>query len=41
MHMEFCSFGHRILGRDLLSPKLKVPPTIMYVINIASTIYSH
>ena len=36
MYMEFCSFGHRLLDRDLLPPKLKVHPTIMYVNNIAS-----
>ena len=40
MYMEFWIFGHRLLGRDLFSPKLKVPPRIMYVNNTAGTIYS-
>ena len=36
-----CIWNFALLARDLLSPKLKVPLTIMYVNNIASTIYSH
>ena len=36
-----CIWNFALLARDLLSPKLKVPLTIRYVNNVASTIYSH
>ena len=38
---SFCSFRHKLLDRNLLSPKLKVPPTIMYANNFGIAIYSH